>query len=245
MSHVALELGSVARLHIDNPPVNALSAAVLGELAVAIARVAASDARVLVLTAATGSSFLAGGDIRELLAVVGDAAAVERHLSLTDRVFADLDALPVPVNAAVDGVAAGGGLEVLLCCDIVIASPRSRFGVPEVRLGLIPGAGGTQRLPRRIPRGIAREWVLTGRLVPASEAHAAGLVNMIGDDPVLAAEAMAARIDGYAPAAVHAATRATRYVGDLDAGLALERELFADLLADPATVAGLRAFLDK
>ena len=159
-----------------------------------------------------------------------------------------MTALQVPVVAAVDGAAVGGGLEILLCCDVVVAAATARFGLPELKLGLIPGAGGTQRLARRCGEVFAAEMILTARLVTADQALQARLITEVTEGSALPrAREIAARVAGLAPAAVRAAKRALTGGAQLPlaAGLALERELFVSLMSDPGTAAGLQAFMTR
>ena len=238
----------IVRLTVENPPGNTLSMATLAQFRAHLERIAADpQTRVVVLAAGPGP-FVAGGDVAELLAAVGDPEAIGEHVDLTAELFARLTALPVPVIAAVDGAAVGGGLELLLCCDIVVATEKARFGLPELKLGLIPGAGGTQRLARRCGPVLAAEMILTARLITASQAQQAGLITEVTPDSALPrALEIASRIAGLPPAAVRAAKRAVAAAAEstLVDGLALERELFVGLMSDPATTTGLQAFLDR
>ncbi|MDR5699752.1 enoyl-CoA hydratase/isomerase family protein [Agromyces aerolatus] len=238
--------GVVATLTIDHPPVNTLSMATLAELDEQLEAIVADDrTRVLVLTG-SGTTFASGGDVHELLEAVGDREAIEEHVGLTGRLFARLTELPFPTIAALDGHAVGGGLELAIACDLVIAAEHVRLGFPEVKLGLIPGAGGTQRLPRRVLRTHAAELLLTGGLIGGTRAAAIGLVNeAVGGSALERAHEIADRIAGLDASAVAAAKRALRAALELDepAGLAVERDLFVERLSAPGTVEGLRAFL--
>jgi enoyl-CoA hydratase len=232
--------GAVATVTVDNPPVNALDDATLTALRDAAAEVL--EARAVVLTGAGEKAFVAGADLRSLAPALG-TPAMEEHVALTRPTFEAWRALEIPVIAAVAGHAVGGGLELALLCDLIVASPKVRFGLPEVTLGLMPGAGGTQRLPRRIGRGLALELMLTGRLVTAADVP--GLVNVVDADPRAAAHALAERIAGLPPAAVRSIKRAGRFDGSLDDGLDLERELFLAVAATDDARAGVDAFLSR
>jgi len=238
----------IVELTVENPPGNTLSMQTLVELRVHLERIGADPAVRCVVLAAGAGPFISGGDVTELLASVGDPEAIGAHVDLTGRLFDILTALDVPVIAAVDGAAVGGGLEILLCCDIVVATATARFGLPEVKLGLIPGAGGTQRLARRCGRMFAAELMLTGRLVVSAEARAAGLITEVTQDSALPrAREIAARIAGFAPGAVTSGKRALSGGAELSLreGLALERELFVTLMSASETAVGLQAFLSR
>ncbi len=237
----------VALLTLDRPRVmNALSFALLGELSDALAVLDDDPAcRAIVITGAGERAFAAGVDIRELAA---QSPASLRQLD-PFAVFERIPALRAPVIAAVRGFALGGGFELALACDLIVASDDAQLGLPELGLGVIPGAGGTQRLPRAIGRARAMELILTGRRLRADEAERLGLVAAIvpAADTVDAALAMAGRIAAAAPlavasakAAVHAATRLP-----LDEGVAFERARFADLFGTEDQSEGMAAFLEK
>lgn len=237
----------IVTITIDNPPVNTLSMSTLAQLDEHLAAVEGDDRiRVLVLTG-SGTTFASGGDVKELLESVGNADAIEQHVALTGTLFARLAGLTIPVIAALDGAAVGGGLELAIACDLVIANEQVRLGFPEVKLGLIPGAGGTQRLPRRVLRLHAAELLLTGGLISAARAQQIGLVNeCVPASAYQRAYEIASRVSAFPPRAVTAAKSALQAAGSLDQamGLEAERRLFVDLLSDPDTVKGLRAFLD-
>jgi enoyl-CoA hydratase len=159
-----------------------------------------------------------------------------------------IEALPVPVIAAVQGFCLGGGCELALACDFIIAGPKARFGQPEVRLGVIPGFGGTQRLARRCGTALALDLCLTGRQIGPEEALRVGLVSRVVEGDVLeAAVAAAKEIAGNSPFAVRMVRRAIleNVDADLDTGLAAERSLFALCFASPEQAEGMAAFLGK
>jgi enoyl-CoA hydratase/carnithine racemase len=233
--------GAVATVTVDNPPVNPLDDATLAGLRDAALQV--GEARAVVLTGAGEKAFLAGADLRSLRHALGTPGAMEEHVALTRPTFDAWRALEMPLIAAVAAHAVGGGLEFALLCDLVVAAPKARFGLPEVTLGLIPGGGGTQRLPRRIGSGLALELMLTGKLVTAAEAP--GLVNIVADDPRAAARELAERIARLPALAVRAIKRAGRFEGPLDAGLDLERALFLEVAGSADAREGADAFLEK
>ncbi|MCF1592582.1 enoyl-CoA hydratase/isomerase family protein [Streptomyces muensis] len=242
------ENGTIVVVTLDNPPVNTLSRELMRQLLEYVDKWHDDEnTAVVVLASAVPHTFTAGGDVSELLAAASSAEDVAAHTELTDILFGRLSALPQPVVAAVDGVAAGGGLELLLCCDLVVASDRSRFGTPEVTLGLIPGAGGTQRLPRRVGPGPALDLLLTGRLVDADHAQAIGLVNEITapEETRNRALRLADRMARLPRSAVRAAKTAARAATHLPLpdGLARERELFTGLLLESTARDRLAGFV--
>jgi 3-hydroxyacyl-CoA dehydrogenase len=198
--------GGIARITIDNPPVNVTAQAVRAGLMAALDTAEREHAARVVLTGA-GRAFVAGADAREF-----DAAPVPPHLP---DVVARIEAFPVPVVAAINGAALGGGLELALACAARVAAPGATLGLPEVTLGLVPGAGGTQRLPRLIGLGPALSLISEGRAIGAEEAQRIGLIDAVADDPVgladtLALPARAATGALPAPAADAAALAAAR-----------------------------------
>jgi enoyl-CoA hydratase len=174
---------------------------------------------------------MAGADLNEFQKLVGNAEAIEEHVGFSSRALGTLASLPQPVVAAVQASALGGGLEVALACDLIVVDPGVRLGLPEVRLGLIPGAGGTQRLPRRIPAARAKELILLGGTVDAEEALRLGLVNRVSAPGAALADAraLAAKLAALPAVAVRAAKAAMEQ--ELRAGLERERELFLQVFA--------------
>ncbi len=234
---------------INRPEVrNALDAATLAELAQLLDQVR-DDAtvRVLILTGSGNKAFAAGADIRELAALSPSAAA--DHARLGQQVFDRLETLGKPVIAAINGVALGGGCELALACTFRIASETARLGQPEIDLGLLPGFGGTQRLPRLIGRGAALDLLLTGRQVDAAEALRLGLVTRVVTSDTLMPEAgaLAQRLASKPALAVRAILQAVALERDvpLVAGLAFEASLFGLLTASDDMREGTAAFLAK
>jgi enoyl-CoA hydratase len=227
---------------------NALNGHTLNEIAWAL-RDADGDERirVVILTGAGEKAFVAGADIAEMK----DQGAVEaRGFAQVGRSVGDvLEAMKKPVIAAVNGFALGGGCELALACDFIYASDKAKFGQPEVNLGVIPGFGGTQRLPRRVGLGRATELVLTGDLIGADEALRIGLVNKVFPADQLMAETKktAEKIASKGPVAIAHARRALRKSQELNlpAGNDLEGELFALLFATQDQKEGMKAFLEK
>lgn len=245
---VTLEVrDQVAVVRVDNPPVNLLHPRVarqIGELAHGLAN--RDDVRCVVLTG-TGRHFVGGGDLRYVRTL--DPAAAEDYVrGVQDRQLGLLR-LPQPVVAAVNGSALGGGCELAMACDIRVSAESAVWGQPEVGLGIIPGAGGTQNLPRLVGTGRAKLLVLTARRISAAEAHHIGLVDMVvPDDRVLDAALEVARaIAANAPLAVRAAKRAINEGVELglEDAYRLEAGLFAPLVATADFGEGARAFFDK
>ena len=203
--------------------------------------------RVVILTGAGDRAFAAGADIKEMadLTPAGGLAFGRQGQALTSAI----ERLPQPVIAAVNGYAFGGGCELAIACDLRLASENARFAQPEVSLGIPPGWGGTQRLPRLIGPGLAAEMIYTGRQVNAEEAHRIGLVNAVHppDQLMPAAREMAARIARNSPGAVRAAKNlmALVFIGDQAAGLAAEVASFGAAFAAADRGEGMRAFVEK
>jgi len=225
---------------------NALSSAVLRELAQAFDQVAASEARALIITGAGPKAFCAGADIKEL---TGRSLTEQRRdAAFGQAVLARLDTPPMPSVAAINGYAFGGGLELALACTFRVAVPTARMGLPEIKLGLIPGYGGTQRLPRAVGEARALEMILCGRTVEAEEALRIGLVHRIADgDPVQAAIAFARGFSGYGLPALRLARDAIKRALEvpLHQGLAIEADLNTLAFQTQDAVEGMNAFMAK
>jgi enoyl-CoA hydratase len=206
-----------------------------------------SELRVVVITGAGDKAFVAGADINEL--VKRDALQGRNVSRFRQALFARIENLPVPVIAAVNGYALGGGLELALACNIRIASEKAQFGAPEVKLGIIPGDGGTQRLPRLVGLGRAMEMVLTGDFIDAQEAFRIGLVNRVvpHDELMENAMALAKKIASRPPLAVKYGKEAVNrsQEGDAASGYALESYLHALACTTEDKKEGVAAFLEK
>jgi enoyl-CoA hydratase len=227
---------------------NALDSATLDELAHAIARVGADErARVMLVTGAGEKALVAGADISEMRDFTPREARAFSEKGT--RVMRALEALPVPVVALVNGYALGGGCELALACDWILASENAAFGQPEVNLGIPPGFGGTQRLPRRVGRALALELLTTGRQMKADEALRAGLANHVYPAAELQQKGLdvARAIASKGPLAVRLAKEAARRGANLDLenACALETSLFALACATSDQKEGMRAFLEK
>ena len=239
----------IYRLTLNRPrALNALNSATLAELAHAIARVAVDDgARVMLITGAGEKAFVAGADIAEMQNFTPRDARAFSESGM--RVMHALEALPMPVIALVNGYALGGGCELAMACDWIIASEHAVFGQPEVGVGIPPGFGGTQRLARLVGRALALELLTTGRQVRADEALRVGLANHVYPAPELGAKGveMARLIAAKAPLAVRFAKEAAQRGQHLDltTACALESNLFALAYATEDQTEGMRAFLEK
>jgi enoyl-CoA hydratase len=237
----------VALLTIDRPEArNALSFALLAELADHLEALDGDGrTRVAVLTGAGEKAFAAGADILELADQTPDRLRAEGHFGAWDRI----DAIGIPLIAAVRGFALGGGCELAMACDCIVAGDDARFGQPEIRIGVMPGAGGTQRLTRAIGPYRAMALVLTGDTITAKEAAAAGLVTSVvpATETVPRALELAGRIGAMPPLAVRAAKQAVRAAAQLPLaeGLRHERDAFFDLFATQDQREGMRAFMEK
>jgi enoyl-CoA hydratase len=237
----------VALVSIDRPEVrNALNFALLADLAdVLEALDADEDVRAVVLTGTGEAAFAAGADITELAEQTPERLTAEGHFDAWERIAA----VGVPVIAAVRGYALGGGCELAMSCDLIVAGDDARFGQPEIRIGVMPGAGGTQRLTRAVGQARAMELILTGRLFDAHEAYAAGLVSRVvpAAETVSAALDLATTIAGMPPLAVRAAKAAVRSAAELPLaeGLRRERAAFFDLFATADQREGMAAFMAK
>ena len=239
----------VARVTLNRPQVlHALNAAVFDELE-AVFRTMAEDpeVRVILLTGAGEKAFAAGADITELAGI--DAAAGEAKARWGQEVFRFIETCGKPVIACINGFALGGGCELALACTIRLASETARLGQPEVKLGLIPGYGGTQRLPRLVGQSMGLKLLLTGEMIGAAEALRIGLVDEVVPPQRLMerAEAVARAIVAVAPLAVAGCMEAVRWGGELglDAALDVEAEIFGRLCGTSDKEEGTQAFLEK
>ena len=243
----------IRTLTLNRPQVrNALDARALQDLCAAFMAIGAHSTgengpavRCIVLTGAGGKAFAAGADLAAM-ASMGEGEA-QKLAALGHRLGAIMEGLGIPIIAAVDGFALGGGLELALACDFIIATRTSRFGQPEVSVGVTPGFGGTQRLPRRIGIGRARQLLFTGDIINAEQALAWGLVNELVDGPALLprAHALGTSIASRAPLAVAAVKRVIREGADLPLSQALcfEEAAFAASFTTADQKEGMRAFL--
>jgi len=236
-----------AVLTLNRPEaLNALSFAILGEIGAAIDEAAKSSGRALIVTGAGPKAFCAGADIKELGS--RDLMAQKRGAELGQAVFAKLDSLPIASIAVINGFAFGGGLELALACTFRLATTNARMGCPEIKLGLIPGYGGTQRLPRIIGEPRALELVMTGRTVDAVEAERIGLVSkIVSGDPVVEGLAFAKTFTGYSLPTLEFARAAVRRAQTvpLQEGFKIEADLSTLAYRTADAAEGIAAFAEK
>ena len=236
----------VATVRIDRPPANALSRPVSLELSEAAAAAAGDEAVRAVVVWGGERLFAAGADIKEMVGFGPDEIASD--VGALEQACRDVEAISKVTIAAINGYALGGGCEVALACDFRFAAEDARIGLPEIRLGIIPGSGGTQRLPRLVGLARARDLILSGRSVDAAEALQMGLVDRIAPPAEVYGEALRwAREFAEGPSLAYAAAkRALAAAGaGLEEGLRAEREVFLPLFATRDQEEGMRAFLDK
>lgn len=249
MSELAISsAGSVATILIDRPPVNALSTGLLNQLANTVDQLARDAAvRCVVISGAGDRYFVAGADIREAAATAPEHAS--ERTALGSQLMRAIEALAVPVIAAINGVCLGGGCELAMAADVRIAASHARLGQPEIRLGIMPGFGGTQRLPRLVGVGPALDLLLTGRDIDAEEALRLGLVSRVipGADLRDEVAAIAAEIAGRSSIGIRAIKSAVRLGLErpLAEGLDVELTLSNSVRMSADAAEGLRAFVDK
>ena len=251
MPYASIELSvadRVATITVNRPDkLNALNAATIGELGDAIDEVRERDDIGGAILTGAGRAFIAGADISELAAQT--ARQAKQRASRGQQIFRRFETSPKPVIAAVNGFALGGGCELAMACHLRLASEAAKFGQPEVKLGLCPGYGGTQRLPRLVGMGRALQLIMTGEMIDAAEAYRIGLVNRVVPAAELldAANTMLRQMLANAPLAlsscIEAVVRGTET--SLDDGLNLEATHFALLATSQDMTEGTRAFLEK
>lgn len=240
--------GAVAVLTINRPKaLNALNSAVLDEISEMLDAVDLNTVRALIITGAGEKSFVAGADIGEMSTLT--KAEGEAFGKKGNDVFRKIETFPVPVIAAINGFALGGGCEISMACDIRICSENAVFGQPEVGLGITPGFGGTQRLARTVGVGMAKQMIFTGRNIKAAEALRIGLVNAVYplEELMPAAKKMASIIAGNAPIAVRNCKKAINdgLQVDIDEALVIEEKLFGDCFETEDQKYGMAFFLDR
>lgn len=225
---------------------NALSFALIRDIGAAIEDVSGSDARALLFIGAGEKAFCAGADIKELMG--RDLVEQKRGAKNGQRTFAELERLAIPSVAVINGYAFGGGLELALACDFRLATPNAQLGLPEIKLGLIPGYGGTQRLPRLIGEARALEMILSGRAVDAQEAERIGLVNrIISGDALSEGIAFASNFSRFSLPVLGFAREAVKRALDLPTaeGLKIEADLSTLAFQTADSVEGMTAFIEK
>ncbi len=239
----------IATVTFNRPKaLNALSSELLREFAQVLDNLATNEAvRALILTGSGDKAFVAGADITELATF--NALQAKLFAKAGHDVLGRLQTLPIPVIAAVNGYALGGGTEVALACDFIYASENAMFGLPEIKLGLIPGFGGTQRLSRLIGKNMAKEMIFTGKMVPAAEAQQLGLVNKVLPQASLMESTLetAREITARGRVSLRAAKEAINDGTDVDlaSGCKMEIDAFALCVASEDAKEGTAAFLEK
>jgi len=242
--------GAVAIVTIDNPPMNALSAPLLEELEAEIERLDADDAvRAIVLKGAGERAFVAGADIKEFPALRESAMEEGGSARGIQKLGARMDASRTPFVAAIHGFCLGGGLELAMCCDIRVAADSAQLGQPEIKLGLIPGGGGTQRLPRLVGIGRAQLLNMTGDFIDAATAYDWGLVEKVvpREELLDAALAITRTIAARSPVSIGVLRELARTTRDLplEEGLRREADGFRRCLASEDGAEGVAAFIEK
>jgi enoyl-CoA hydratase/carnithine racemase len=232
---------------LQHPPANPLGPALLDGLDAAADMVEELGSPALVISSSIPGVFAAGADIKYMRSLDGDGFAA--YGEQMRRVFARIAALPAISIAAIDGLALGGGLELALVCDLRIGSLHAQVGLPEIKLGLIPGAGGTQRLPRIVGRSRALEILLTARQVPAREAHALGLLDRLvaagrAEETAIETAAQLAQASAPAVAATKRCVEAA-FTHDLESGIAFEAAEENALFSDGEAGEGILAFVER
>ena len=249
MENVLIEKkGKIGIVTVNRPQqMNSMNSLTRSELAEAFNFLESDkDIAVILLTGSEGKAFIAGADIKEFL---NQTLETEKQLEDDWIVTTIISNLKKPVIAVIDGFCLGGGLELAMSCDLRIASDRSKLGQPEINIGIIPGAGGTQRLTRLIGEGRAMEMILTGRMITAEEAFSYGIINFVYDSDDLMDEAIqiANTIGEKSKYAVERAKKSVKAVSEMNLkdGLKLEREMFIECLNSEDGEEGITAFIEK
>ena len=245
---IVVETGPVTTVTLENPPLNLVTVELTRRLDTALAGIEEDDeVRCVIVTGTGDRAFCAGSDVKEFESLRGRVG--EGKLLLEKAVYRRLARLAVPTIAAIQADALGGGLELALCCDLRVADERAGLGLPEVRLGVMPGSGGTQRLPRVVGIARAKELILMGEIIDAAEAARIGLVNRVASagETLETAREMAETIAARGPLAVREAKRALDIAGDLpmDEGLAAELDASERIFASGDMLEGAQAFFEK
>ncbi|HEX2021990.1 MAG TPA: enoyl-CoA hydratase-related protein [Candidatus Thermoplasmatota archaeon] len=241
---------NVATLTLASPPVNALSPAVLREIDAALDQFKAQKVRAVIITGSGANAFCAGADVKAMRDLESSPEKAAEFLQLGVDVFNKIETFPAPTIAAINNLTLGGGLELVLACDVRVSSDRARFGLPEVTLGLIPAWGGTARLPRIVGPGNAKEMIYTGQLINAPTAAKIGLINKVvpDGDEVRAALDIAKRVATKAsPVAVRNAKIAINEgVGQpIETALAASEKVIGEVMTSSDLREGIKAFVEK
>ncbi|HEY5599740.1 MAG TPA: enoyl-CoA hydratase [Candidatus Manganitrophaceae bacterium] len=238
----------VATVTISNPPANVLTTPLMSELEKVIDELSSADGVKAVVLTGSGTLFIAGADIKEIASITSSKQG-EALAKRGQAVFDKIEQMRKPVIAAITGFCLGGGMELAMACHIRIAGDRARLGQPEINLGIIPGFGGTQRLPRLVGKAKAMELILTGDMINAQEAKALGLINkVVPEGEVLKqAQGLAKKIASKGKRAIEGSLRAIQEgtAQTLSAGLSLEAQLFGQICQTDDMKEGLSAFVEK
>jgi len=245
---VVTERGPIATIRLQNPPLNLVTVELTKVLDATLAEIESDpNVRCVIVTGTGERAFCAGSDVKEFESLRGRVG--EGKLLLEKAVYRRLANLPVPTIAAIQADALGGGLELALCCDLRVADERAKLGLPEVRLGVMPGSGGTQRLPRIVGPARAKEMILLGDILDAEQAAAIGLVNRVAPagEAMDVTRDMAETIASRGPIAIREAKRVIDVAGDtpLDEGFAAELDASERVFASQDMLEGARAFFEK
>lgn len=247
-SLIQVETGSITTIRLENPPLNLVTVELTQQLDAVLAVIETDPGvRCVVVTGTGDRAFCAGSDVKEFESLGGRVG--EGKLLLEKAVYRRLARLAVPTIAAIQADALGGGLELALCCDLRVADETAKLGLPEVRLGVMPGSGGTQRLPRIVGPAKAKELILMGDIITASEAAEIGLVNHVTPEgeSLTTSTVWAEKIAARGPLAVREAKRAIDIAGDtsLDEGLARELDASERIFSSQDMLEGAKAFFEK
>jgi enoyl-CoA hydratase len=253
LSHLHVDIADrVADVVIDKPPVNSLDYEMYAELSALLDALGSNDdVRSVLFRSANEKIFISGADIKDMADYDRRRGASARKVDTVQATFLQLQRFPKPTVVAITGHALGGGCEFSLCIDFrIMEEGRPRIGQPEVNLGILPGGGGSQRLPRLIGRAAATEMLMLGKILSASEAKAIGLVHRVGEsteDTIAQARELATELATKAPIALEGIKRALNdgVDGDLTSGLAIEREAVIEALGTKDAEEGVAAFLEK
>lgn len=245
---ISIEKGRITTIRLVNPPLNLVTVELTRNLNRVLADVESDrEVRCVIVTGTGDRAFCAGSDVKEFESLRGRVG--EGKLLLEKAVYRRLAKLPMPSIAAIQADALGGGLELALCCDLRVADEEAQLGLPEVRLGVMPGSGGTQRLPRVVGPTKAKELILMGEIISAAEAARIGLVNRVADagEAMDIAMSMAETIASRGPLAVREAKQAIDLASDLplDEGLARELDASERLFSSTDMLEGAQAFFEK
>ena len=239
---------NIATITINRPPVNPLNTQVFNELSDVFRNLdETDDVRAIVLTGSGEKAFVAGADISEMAGL--DLVGINKMNKVSRAVFTQIENSTKPVIAALNGLALGGGLELALVCDLRISSEKAKFAFPEVGLGIIPGGGGTQRLPKIVGQGIAKELLYFGEMFDASRALELGIVNKVvpAEEVVSVAKEWAKKLAQKPPVALQMLKQAVNAGSntDIESGLIIEAACFGNAFATEDRKEGLKAFVEK